>query len=218
MKRTKHVVALVLLMGVLLTACGGSTDSGNSEEVLTQAAQIAMDGLTQTAAAAPPTSTNTPEPTATNTVEPTPTFTNTPFSAFPTAVNTQQSAQNNTGKPCWRGNLETETIPDGSEYFVGRVFTKTWRIKNTGTCTWPADTVASFVGGDLMGATSVVTVTNSEIAPNEYLEVSIDFQTPSSPGTYKSNWMLRGGGAIFGVGQTGLSFFWVEIEAKPINN
>jgi hypothetical protein len=131
----------------------------------------------------------------------------------PTATNTQQSAQVGSNKPCWRGNLEYETIPDGTIHNLNKVFTKTWRIKNTGTCTWPADTVAIWVAGDLLGANSVVPATTVEIAPNEYIEIDVDFQTPSKIGTYESRWMLRGGSAIWGVGQTGFSHYWVVIEA-----
>ena len=207
---------ILVLLVLALSACGGSADEGNSQEVLTQAAQIAIDGLTQTAAAAPPTASNTPEPTATNTPEPTPTFTNTPEGSEPTATNTQQAAQQPAGSsaPCWRGNLEYENVPDGSIYYQNKIFTKVWRIKNTGSCTWPADTVAFLVEGDLMGSDSVVAVTTEEIAPNEYLEVNIDFLSPGNVGTYKGYWMLRGGGAIFGVGPSGLSWFWVEVEVQ----
>lgn len=214
MNKMKKFLPLLLLAGLLITACAGSADEGNSDAVLTQAAQIAIDGLTQTAAAAPPTATNTPLPTATNTPLPTATFTNTPEGGEPTATNTQQSAQSGSDRPCWRGNLEYETIPDGSIYYQDKVFTKVWRIKNTGTCTWPADTVAAFIEGDLLGAKSVVPATTVEVAPNEFIEISVDFQSPSKVGTYKGYWMLRGGGAIWGVGPTGLSWFWVEIETQ----
>jgi hypothetical protein len=211
MNKLKRIIPMFLLIGVLLSACSGSSDDGNSKEVLTQAALIAIEGLTQTAAAAPPTATNTPEPPPTNTALPTATFTNTPESGPPNATNTQQSAQAGSEKPCWRGNLEYENVADGTIFYQNKVFTKTWRIKNTGTCTWPADTAAIWVKDELLGASSVVTSTSVEIAPNEYLEVNVDFLSPSELGTHKSSWMLRGGGAIFGVGHTGLSVFWVEI-------
>ena len=218
MKRLNKVIPLFLLASALLSACGGSGDEGNSQEVLTQAAQIAIDGLTQTAGAAPPTATDLPEPTPTNTPEPSPTFTNTPEGGPPTAVNTQQSAQQGSNKPCWRGNLEYETIPDGSIYYQNKVFTKVWRIKNTGTCTWPADLVAIWVQGDLMGASSVLPATTVEVLPNEYIEITVDFQSSNQVGFYKGYWMLRGGGAIFGVGTTGLEWFWVEIETQINTN
>ena len=210
---------LLLLLALLLTACGGGSEEGNSQEVLTQAAQIAIEGLTQTAAAAPPTATNTPEPTPTNTPEPTATFTSTPESDDQAQQATAtQPQQANSDKPCWRGNLEYETVPDGSIYYQNKVFTKTWRIKNTGSCTWPADTVAIFIEGDLMGASSVIKATDVEILPNGYIEVNVDFQSPQELGTYKSYWMLRGGGAIFGVGTTGLEWFWVQIKTEKDPN
>jgi hypothetical protein len=66
-----HKTKLTALFAVglwLLGACGGSQeDAGN--QVLTQAAEIASQGLTQTAAAAPPT--DEPEPSSTVTFLPT---------------------------------------------------------------------------------------------------------------------------------------------------
>jgi len=218
MKRLNKLIPLFLLGLALLAACGGSGNEGNSQEVLTQAARIAIDGLTQTAAAAPATATDLPEPTATDTPLPSATFTNTPEGGPPTATNTQQSAQQGSSRPCWRGNLEYETVPDGTIYHQNKVFTKTWRIKNTGTCTWPADTVAIWVSGDLLGAQSVVPATKIEVGPNEFIEIMVDFQSSSQVGFYKGYWMLRGGGAIFGVGTTGLEWFWVEIETQVDNN
>jgi len=217
MKRLNKLIPLILLAGALLAACGGS-DEGASQEVLTQAAQIAIDGLTQTAAALPPTATDLPEPTPTDTPPPSPTPTNTPESIPATAVSTLSPAPQGSNKPCWRGNLEYETVPDGSIYFQNKVFLKTWRIKNTGTCTWPADTVAIWVSGDLMGASSVVAATGVDVLPNEYIEINVNFQSPSEAGYYKGYWMLRGGGAIFGVGTTGLEWFWIEIETQVDNN
>jgi len=219
MKKRNTLIPLILLLAILLTACGGS-EEGASEAVLTEAAQIAIDGLTGTAAAAPPTATT--EPTPTDTPEPTPTLEPTKDdskddnggqAAIPTF--TQQAAASN--KPCLRASFEYENVPDGTEYPVNKVFTKTWRIKNTGTCTWNSQTTFVFVQGDLMGANSVTEFTEQDIFPNEYAEITIAFQVPSDPGNYKSYWMLRSStGESFGVGNTGKEWVWVEISAFEI--
>lgn len=213
MNKFKLFAPLLLLLAVALSACGGSADSGTSDEILTQAAQIAIDGLTQTAAAAPPTATNTPEPTATNTPEPTPTFTNTPEGGVPTATNTQQAAQPSGNTACLRANLEYETVPDGTEYPVGRVFTKTWRLKNIGSCPWTPAFQVVWVEGELMNANSVYDLTAVQVNTNEYVEIEIAMQAPDNAGTYKGYWMLRSNdGTYFGVGPAGKSWFWVEIK------
>jgi hypothetical protein len=213
LKRTP-ILALTLLFALALSACGGG-EEGNSAAVLTEAARIASEGLTQTAEAAPPTATETPLPTATNTPEPTPTFTNTPEGGIPTATATQQQASGgSTNAPCLRANLEYETVPDGTRWPYDRVFTKLWRLKNTGTCTWNANYVLAYVDGELMGAASVNNITEQDVAPNQFLEIEIAFQTPNEAGTITSYWMLRSDdGNYFGVGPDGKSWIWVEIEA-----
>jgi hypothetical protein len=40
------------------------------------------------------------------------------------------------------------TIPDGTTVGRGTMFTKTWRLRNTGTCTWDSNYTLSKVSGD----------------------------------------------------------------------
>ena len=211
MHKPKQLLPLILLLALALSACGGGADEGASEAVLTEAALIAITGLTQTAAAAPPTA--TPEPTATNTPLPSPTL-------APTEDNSQAvipsftPAGVNSNAPCLRANFEYENVPDGTQYPVGKVFTKTWRIKNTGTCTWNSQTSFIWIQGDLMGAKSVNEFTEVDIPPNDYAEITIAFQMPDHPGNYKGYWMLRSStGEVFGVGSFGKAWVWVEVTA-----
>jgi hypothetical protein len=206
---------VTVLAALLLSACGGG--GGNSDAVLTEAAQIAFTALTQTAAVVTPTSTASPvPPTATPTVAP-PTLTPTPEGTLPTA--TQQPAQQqpqNGNVPCLRANLETETIPDGTKYMVGTNFTKTWRIKNIGSCTWTAAFNAVWIQGDLMDADSAVPFTEKDIPPGGYAEIEINMRAPNPAGPHKGYWMLRSAdGITFGLGTNGKEWFWVQIESLP---
>lgn len=217
MLKTKTLLPLVILLALALSACGG--DEGNSAEVLTQAAQIAIDGLTQTAEAAPPTPTptvmptNTPEPTPTN--SPTPDLTLT--AAAPTALpaNTQPAGSSGGGgTPCLRANLEYETIPDGTQYPVDKVFQKTWRLKNTGTCTWNSNYSIVWVEGEIFNTNSVNPITEVDVAPNQYVEITLTVVMPSKAGNYIGYFMLRSDdGTYFGVGPNGKSWFWLDVEA-----
>lgn len=222
MKLTKNALFVTLVLSsLLLGACGGSADNnGNSAEVLTEAAQIAFQALTETAAAAPPTATSTDiPPTPTNTPE-LPTATPTPQGTLPTATPTQQSASNGGGesnKPCLRANFEIETIPDGTKFYVNAPFTKTWRLKNTGSCTWTPGFAVIWVQGDIMSADSVVPFTTVDIPPGGYAEISVNMKAPSPDGHYRGYWMLRSAdGIIFGVGNTAREWFWVAIESIPV--
>ncbi len=211
------IVSVLLLSAVLLGACGSSNNT-NTDAIMTEAAQIAFQALTETAAAAPPTATFTPiPPTPTNTPEPpTPTATlegeQPTLAASPTPL--QQSSTS--GIPCLRANLEYESIPDGTEIYANSPFTKVWRLKNTGSCTWNHDFAVIWIQGDLMGAETVVEFTDKAIAPGEYAMVEVSMRAPDKSGFYKGYWMMRGDGAIFGIGNGGREWFWVDIQVLPV--
>ena len=48
------------------------------------------------------------------------------------------------------------TYADGAYVAPGQSFSKTWRIRNTGTYTWTTNMALVFVGGDQMGASPCV--------------------------------------------------------------
>lgn len=217
-RRTLTLIVLALL-ALALTACGGGNE-GASDAVLTEAASIAIQGLTQTAEARPsatPTATITPTPSPTVT----PTLTNTPEGGEQAATATPQqnagTGGDNAGAPCYKAAFEgDENIPDGSWFYVNELFTKRWRIKNVGSCTWDANINAIWVEGELMDADSVVAFTTEPVPPNSYAEILITFKGPPEAGTYTSYWMLRASdGTIFGFGPYGKSWIWVTIETIP---
>ena len=56
------------------------------------------------------------------------------------------------------------TVPDGTLFVPGAAFTKTWRLKNIGSCTWSTAYAIVFYSGTKMGAPSVVNLPTS-VAP-----------------------------------------------------
>jgi hypothetical protein len=146
-----------------------------------------------------PTQTPLQEPTEEPSPTPKPTFT-----PLPTA----------TEIPCDRAAFVTDvTVPDGSDYSPGDVFTKTWRLKNTGTCAWTSGYDLVFVSGDQMGAPAAVQLTSGTVGTNQNLDVSVQLTAPGSEGGYKGYFKLRNPqGVIFGIGATGSVAFYVEIE------
>ncbi|MCW5874994.1 MAG: hypothetical protein KIS88_10155 [Anaerolineales bacterium] len=209
------IVSVLILSAILLSACGSSANT-NTDAILTEAAQIAFQALTETAAAAPPTATLTPiPPTPTFTPEP-PTPTATLEGEQPTLVPTPLQQPSTSGIPCLRANLEYESIPDGTQIYAKIPFTKVWRLKNTGSCTWKRDFAVIWIQGDLMGAETVVEFSDKEIAPGDYAMVEVSMRAPDRSGFYKGYWMLRGDGAVFGIGNNGREWFWVDIQVLPI--
>jgi len=146
-----------------------------------------------------PTQTPMQEPTEEPSPTPKPTFT-----PLPTA----------TEIPCDRAAFVTDvTVPDGSDYSPGDVFTKTWRLKNTGTCTWTSGYDVVFDHGDQMGAPAAVQLTSGTVGTNQTVDISVQLTAPGSEGGYKGYFKLRNPqGVIFGIGATGSVAFWVEIE------
>lgn len=225
MNRKRLLFAISLsLLALAISACG-SPSADNSAVVLTEAALIYEQSLTQTAESAPPTATATEAPpTATNTPElptETPTVTGTPPTATPLPTQPPASGGGggaSAGLGCLRAELTYETIPDGTQLEISQNFNKRWVLKNIGSCPWTPAFAAIFVDGELMGATAVQDFSDfidKDVQPGERIDFSVAMQAPSARGTYRGYWMLRSdSGTIFGLGADGRSWFWVEIFAQ----
>ncbi len=96
------------------------------------------------------------------------------------------------------------TVPDGTYMNPGQSFTKTWRIRNTGSCTWNSSYKFVFVQGNSMGGQPQSI--NGTVAPNQNYDMSVPMQAPTTPGTYAGWWqMVNAQGTPFG------TRVWVEI-------
>jgi hypothetical protein len=198
MKRNwKVVFALTALIG-LLAACNFPLANSRSEEdaIATSVAQTvaAVDGQNQPTATTVvilPTNTVSSLPTIT------PQATNTSISTVPTS----------TPKPCNQAWMVSESPLDNASYDPGATFTKTWNLKNIGTCTWNTSYKAVFISGSSMGGPASKALTAS-VAPGETLALSFSLTAPTSAGTYKGVWNLQD--------DTGKNFanFWVQIKVK----
>ncbi|HEX6033894.1 MAG TPA: NBR1-Ig-like domain-containing protein [Anaerolineales bacterium] len=103
--------------------------------------------------------------------------------------------------------VEDVTVPDNTRIEAGEKFTKTWKLQNTGSCTWTDYTIA-FVSGDQMDAPDEVPVPETEVSST--VEVSIDLVAPTEDGAYTGNFELRNAeGKIIPLGTE--PTFWVKI-------
>jgi hypothetical protein len=119
--------------------------------------------------------------------------------------------------PCNQAEFVKDVnVPDGKVFDPGEDFTKTWRLKNTGSCSWTSGYDIVFDGGDSMDGPSSVQLTSGTVDPGETVDVSVDLTAPDDPGTYKGNWKLRDSSdVIFGI-DTLAGIFWVKIKVvKP---
>ncbi len=109
--------------------------------------------------------------------------------------------------------FEDVTIPDGSPIRQGESFTKTWRVRNEGTCTWK-DYQLVFVGGEQMNAAPVKPL-DVTVPPREVADISVELVAPKRGGEYVGQWQLQdSSGKRFGVspGQSGTLYTQIVVN------
>lgn len=100
--------------------------------------------------------------------------------------------------------LADVTIPDDTEFQPNAPFTKTWRVRNSGTLAWSQGYTLNFIKGSPM--TSVTSLPVPYVAPGGEAELSVSMTAPTTPGTYYADWRLKdAAGQVFG------ATFWVRI-------
>ncbi|MCS7179252.1 MAG: NBR1-Ig-like domain-containing protein [Anaerolineae bacterium] len=170
------VAASLLLLAAL--ACGPVrtivVTATPPPEVPTATPEVAAPATTAPATPAPPVATPPPEPT--------------------TAAGCTLGAR-------WVADV---TVPDNTVFAPGTPFVKTWRVRNSGTCTWALGTRLVFVSGAPMGGPPAVDV--PALAPGAQTDVSVSLVAPATPGTYRANYQLQApDGTRFG------AIIWVQI-------
>lgn len=99
------------------------------------------------------------------------------------------------------------TIPDATEMLPNEAFTKTWRIKNTGSCTWTTAYQIVYFLGDKMSVESSVPLTTN-VAPGATVDLSVNLTSPTAAGSFTTFYKLRAGdGTVFGLGSANDPFY-----------
>ncbi len=165
------------------------------------------DQLTQTAQAVP--SIALASPTEMSTLAPLPTIsfesTNTPVSVngsvAPLIVLTPVSGtsvvvgtvSSSTAVGCADSVFVADmTIPDGTTEKPGTVFTKIWRMQNTGTCTWGVGFKFAFAYGSKMGGGDfTITQKKDFVSAGATKDFGIKLTAPSVPNTYTGCWKMQ---------------------------
>ncbi|OGO32795.1 MAG: hypothetical protein A2Z16_03700 [Chloroflexi bacterium RBG_16_54_18] len=90
----------------------------------------------------------------------------------------------------------------------GQSFTKSWRIRNTGTCNWDPAFFLRFVRGNVPAAqmNGQPVPVPAVITPGATVDMSVNLIAPSAPGTYQGFWQMSAPNGTF-FGQT----IWVGI-------
>lgn len=170
---------------------------------------------------------NTPEPTVQ--IEPTdvpeveatptqePTSEGVTPEAQPTSTPTQDEGENETvsidcsEKMAFFADV---TVPDGTMFDQGESFTKTWRFRNEGTCTWTSDYAIIFHSGDIMSAPIEVPFPGTT-EPGELADISVEMKAPTRGGQHISNWEFKNqAGEKFGAGISKQDLIWALINVR----
>ncbi len=177
-KHIRNILFLSLVLVFIITACNLPSKAPATEEpnsIFTQAALTVQAQLTQSA------SFNTPtlppaQPTNTLVVLPTAVPATLPPAASATPVCDQAQY------------VKDVTIADGTTFDPGETFTKTWRLRNAGTCTWSGYSLV-FDSGDAMNGTSPIAI--GTVNPGQEVDLSVTLTAPATSGSYRGYWRVR---------------------------
>jgi hypothetical protein len=100
------------------------------------------------------------------------------------------------------------TAVDDTAFPPGATFTKTWRLRNTGTCTWgPEYYLIFFSGARMEGEAQPLPV----VPPEGEVDLSVTLTAPAFDGTFRGDWLLQNAGReLFGIGEEVRQSFFVQ--------
>jgi len=106
----------------------------------------------------------------------------------------------------------SETVPDNTAFPPGQAFTKSWVLRNAGTCTWTTQYALVFSKGEQMGGSSPIPLPQ-EVPPTGTVELKVELTAPATTGRYSGEWKLQNtSGGLFGLG--GSDPVWVRIDVS----
>jgi hypothetical protein len=199
-----RIFCLIILMVAFVSGCAQvdvtpTIDSpiAIAAAVSTQLANLPTATVVPSSTPETPTPTSTPSPT---TNPPTQTVTPTPPYPYPYITWTPSTCD-------YSAFLADLDIVDYSKIPPGITFTKTWRIKNIGTCTWTTQYRFQYISGNPMGADTIYLP--RVVPPGETIDLSLQMTAPDIEEDYSNFWRLRNtAGEIFG------TTFYVAIEVS----
>jgi hypothetical protein len=192
MHRFPSVLAGIAIVSAIL-ACNLPSSQQDPAAVMTAAALTVQAQLSATVpSASSATATFTPVPF------PTLSLTTTPNPTLPPAATSTANCDN-------AGFIADVTYPDNTVVSADDSFTKTWRFRNNGTCSWTPSYALVYVSGESMSGPSAQALSGN-VNPGQTVDLSVALTAPSANGTHVGNWGLRNAaGVIF-------AHFYVQIK------
>lgn len=181
----KKILTLSFVLSIILSACGNAISEEDLAMASTAAAQTVEARFTQMAESTPIPKTSEHEETST------PAF---------TATSTETPIPEVAPEGCLIATYIGETVPDGTVLETGQYFTKSWSIRNDGTCTWHKGYKLVYWGGDILGGSTEYEFFE-DIAPGNTMTFPIQLLAPNTAGNYGGEWKIKSpSGWVFGVG------------------
>jgi hypothetical protein len=107
---------------------------------------------------------------------------------------------------------------DGTTYAPNTAFTKTWTIKNTGTCTWDSRYLVYQISGAFMTQQPGYWLVppGNTVEPGQTVDIHVGMTSPPTKGNYKSYWGLKNedGEIIPTEGGADGNSFYVEVNVN----
>jgi len=128
--------------------------------------------------------------------------------AVPTPTPIPYVAPTATPHPCYAAIMLSETVPDYTNFSLGQAFTKSWRLKNVGTCNWNTGFRLAFYSGNSMSGPAYVNLPYS-VAPGGSVDINVPLVAPTTAGTYTGYW------ALYTDANRYIGKVWVTITAGP---
>lgn len=212
-------VSVLIAVSVWVAACSSTPTASSPTATAVPQPTAIVNASEPTPTLPAPTVAATEAPTEVKPTEAAPTPTEpaptvSPTEAVPTPVE-NTSASGSTSGECTNvlAFFEDVTVPDGSPIRQGESFTKIWRVRNEGTCTWKNYSLI-FVGGEQMNA-APITPLDVSVAPAQIADLSVKLTAPSRGGEYVGQWQLQdAAGHRFGVspGSNGTLYTIIEVN------
>ena len=213
MHKMKWIILGLLSLSLVLAACAPSVPPTPSEAEIAQqvaatqqakATQNSVETLVALVTQLSNQPTWTPQPTCPVcptqvVVLPTAQTTANPTAGTPVPTTAPTEAA---GAKCFQFDfLGDVNFPPGTVVKPGTKFSKTWTVKNTGTCKWTRDYDLVLAGGEAFGTNKRGDIPR-EVLPGETIDLTIyDMVAPKTEGTYYSYWMIAApDGARIGYG------------------
>jgi hypothetical protein len=200
MKKQTRLYNLLIIITLFLSAC--NLPSSNIEDIASTAAAQTVQALLSATPVVVNTPSFTPLPAvpATLTPIPLPISTNTPIATATSNCNVAQF-------------ITDVTIPDGTVMTPGQAFTKKWRFRNIGSCTWTGFSLV-FDSGEAMGGPASKAI--STVGPGQEVDLDVNLTAPANVGNYRGYWRITTNASVLVPivsGYQGKSFY-VDIKVQ----